>query len=104
MPVARVQLGHFGNLAGQVMTSSPAGSVFLTACSIWHRQPPKRSADVRNLLKWQAWRTTPPQRDWIIEADLNFATADFTYSNEYFSGPSQTWQSVLRTSELFMWL
>ena len=104
VPVAREQLDHFGNLAGQVMTSAPAGSVFLTAYSIWHRQPPKKSADVRNLLKWEAWRTMPPQRDWIREDDFNFATANFAYSNEYFSGPSQGWQSVLRISELFMWL
>ena len=102
--VAREQLDHFGNLAGQVMTSAPAGSVFLTAYSIWHRQPTKTSADVRNLLKWEAWRTTPPRRDWIVEDDFNFATADYSHSNDYFSGPSQKWHSVLRIAELFMWL
>lgn len=104
VPVAREELEHFGNLAGQVMTSAAAGSVFLTAYSIWHRQPTKSSAGVRNLLKWEAWRTTSPQRDWIVEADFDFARADYSYMNEYFCGGVRSGQSVLRTAELFMWL
>ena len=104
VPVAREELEHFGNLAGQVMTSSPAGTVFLTAYSIWHRQPAKRSPRVRNLLKWEAWRTTPPRRDWIVEDDFDLANADYSYTNDYLCESVQKWQSVLRNAELFMWL
>ena len=104
VPVARAELEHFGNLAGQMMTTAPAGTVFLSAYSIWHRQPAKKSTDVRNLLKWDAWRTTSPKRDWIVEADFDFATADYSYKNDYFCEAVQQWQFVLPTAELFMWL
>ena len=30
----------------------------------------------RYMLKWCYWRLAPPQRDWIVEEDFNFATAD----------------------------
>ena len=104
VPVAREELEHFGSLAGQLMTASPAGSVFLTAYPIWHRQPAKQSADVRNMLKWEAWRTAPPTRDWIIEPDFDLVNADYAYTNDYFCESVHRWQSVLRTAELFMWL
>ena len=30
---------------------------------------------VRNLLKYQYWRTVEPERDWIIEPDFDFHTS-----------------------------
>ena len=29
------------------------------------------------MLKHNYWRTVPPQRDWIIEPDFDFQTADY---------------------------
>lgn len=104
VPIAREELEHYGNLAGQLMTAAPAGSVFFTAYSIWHRQPPKKAEGVRNLLKWDCWRTVAPQRDWIAEAGFDFARADYSFENDYFSGAAHIWQSVPRVAELFLWL
>ena len=104
IPIAREELEHYGHLAGQLMTAAPAGSVFFTAYSIWHRQPPKKAGGVRNLLKWDCWRTVAPRRDWISEEGFDFARADYSFENDYFSGAAHIWQSVPRVAELFLWL
>ena len=104
VPIAREELEHFGHLAGQLMTESPAGSVFFTAYSIWHRQPRKRADGVRNLLKWDCWRTVPPQRDWILDEGFDLARADYQFESEYFADATRIWQSVPRVAELFLWL
>ena len=31
---------------------------------------------VRNLLKYQYWRTVEPERDWVIEPDFDFHTSE----------------------------
>ena len=104
VPVAREELDHFGHLASQTATIAPAGSVFVTAYSIWHRQTEKTDGSTRNLLKWEFWRTVPPKRDWIVDANFDFAHADYSYTNDYFCGPTRKWQSVLRVAEMFYWL
>jgi hypothetical protein len=104
VPIAREELDHFGHLAGQAATVAPGGSVFFTAYSIWHRQSEKIDQSTRNLLKWEFWRTAPPKRDWIVDPDFDFAGADYSYTNPYFSGATRKWQSVLRVAEMFYWL
>ncbi len=104
VPIPREELEHFGHLAGQVATVGPAGSVFFTAYSIWHRQSEKVDSSTRNVLKWVTWRTVPPKRDWIIGNDFEFTRVDYSYTNDYFCGPARKWQSVLRVSEMFYWL
>ena len=102
--IAREELDHFGQLAGQVMTTGPAGTVFVTAYSVWHRQSPKVDDSLRNLLKWEFWRTTAPKRDWIVDPNFDLAAADYSYTNEYFRGATRKWQSVPRVAEMFSWL
>ncbi len=104
VPVAREDLERFGDLAGQEMTAAPAGSVFVTAYSLWHRQPRKIDQSTRNLLKWAYWRTEQPERDWITDPNFDFAGADYTYTNDYFSGAARKWQSAPRVAEMFYWL
>ena len=104
VPISREELQHFGHLAGQVQTNGPAGSVFFTHQSIWHRQAVKTDQSVRNLLKWSFWRTVPPKRDWIADPDFNVSRADFSFDSKYFAGPARKWQSVPRTAEMFTWL
>jgi len=104
VPVAREDLERFGDLAGQEMTAAPAGSVFVTAYSLWHRQPRKIDQSTRNLLKWAYWRTEQPERDWITDPNFDFAGADYTYTNDYFCGAARKWQSAPRVAEMFYWL
>lgn len=60
-----------------VSTAAPAGSIFITAYPILHRRSHATGRGVRHLLKYNYWRTVPPQRDWIIEADFDFHTASY---------------------------
>ena len=104
VPIAREDIERFGNLAGQAATAASAGSVFVTAYSIWHRQPPKIDQSTRNLLKWVYWRTELPERDWLADPNFDFAGADYTFTNDYFCGATRKWQSVPRVAEMFYWL
>ena len=62
---------------GGVLTTAPAGSVFITIYSLLHRRTKSTASGMRNLLKWSYWRTVPPKRDWIHELDFDFHTADY---------------------------
>ena len=62
---------------GGVLTTAPAGSVFITIYSVLHRGTKSTASGMRNLLKWSYWRTVPPKRDWIHELDFDFHTADY---------------------------
>ena len=104
VPIAREDLERFGNLAGQEATAAQAGSVFVTAYSIWHRQPPKIDQSTRNLLKWAYWRTEQPERDWLADPNFDFAGADYTFTSDYFCGAARKWQSAPRVAEMFYWL
>ncbi len=103
-PITREELDHFGGIAGQISIAGSAGSVIVTDYDIWHRQSEKVDPATRNLLKWECWRTVPPTRDWVVDPDFDFHRQDYSYTNEYFQGPTRKWQSVQRTAELFYWL
>jgi hypothetical protein len=62
---------------GGVLTAVSAGSVFITIYPILHRRSASTAEGMRNLLKWNYWRTEPPQRNWIIEPDFDFHTANY---------------------------
>jgi hypothetical protein len=94
-------MGHLANIKGAIPTTAPAGSIFLTVYHIWHRRGPSTASGIRNLLKYFYWRTTPPQRDWAIEPDFDFATAQYT-------GPGgayvEQFRDTIKVSEMFLWL
>jgi hypothetical protein len=93
-------MSHYGSLRGQIPTAARAGSIFVTAYHIWHRRGPSTAAGLRNMLKYFYWRTTPPQRDWLIDPDLDFSTLKF-------SGPGnilcEQFRADIKTAELFLW-
>jgi hypothetical protein len=70
-------MGHYGNIRGTYKAASPAGSIFLTVYSIWHRRSAASAEGVRNMLKYNYWRTVAPQRDWIREPNFDFANTDY---------------------------
>jgi hypothetical protein len=71
-------MGHYGNIRGAYKAASPAGSIFLTIYSIWHRRSAASAEGVRNMLKYNYWRTSSPQRDWLTEPGFDFANADYS--------------------------
>ena len=78
----RHSMGHYGNIRGSYHALAPAGSIFLTIYSIWHRRSASTGTGVRNNLKYNYWRTAPPKRDWITEPDFDLAMADFSVGGD----------------------
>src|SRR5262249_46170108 len=52
-------MAHYGTILGSVVPAAPAGSIFLTVYSLWHRRR-RATAEggIRHLLKYNYWRTT----------------------------------------------
>lgn len=97
-------MGHYGRIRGAVLTAAPAGSIFLTVYSIWHRRSASTAHGIRNMLKYCYWRTVPPQRDWLIEPDFDFG---HDHSPSYrLEGPTfrQQFREWYDTAEMFYWL
>lgn len=94
-------MGHYGAIQGAVKTSAPAGSVFLTVYSIWHRRGLSHVKSVRNLLKYNYWRTVPPARDWCIEPDFDMATAPYHLDSPTFR---PQFRDSRDAAEMFFWL
>ena len=94
-------MGHYDKVRGSFLAAAPSGSVFITVYSIWHRRSKGRVNGTRNLLKYVYWRTTPPQRDWVVEPDFDFATADYGLQGTTFR--PQFWD-MYHASEMFYWL
>ena len=100
-------MGHYGHIAGTVSTASPAGTIFLTVYSIWHRRGRATAeatgtrSSFRNLLKYNYWRTRPPARDWIVDPEFDVSTAIFNPPG----GPLyEQFQGAIAAARLFAWL
>lgn len=94
-------MGHYGNIKGSYRAASPAGSIFLTVYSIWHRRGVSTAKGLRNMLKYNYWRTEQPQRDWIVEPDFDPGTADYTLGKPTFR---QQFRDCVDAAEMFYWL
>jgi len=70
-------MAHFGQIRGTYKAAAPAGSVFLTVYSVWHRRSASTGAELRNLLKYNYWRTTPPARDWLADPAFDPRLVDY---------------------------
>ena len=97
-------MGQYGRIQGSEHVVAPAGTIFLTVYSIWHRRGDSTGRGVRYNLKYNYWRTTPPRRDWIVEPDFDVATAN--YSSQLPIYLSDTPSAYVRSSnaEMFCWL
>lgn len=94
---------HLDRVKGTRFMEGPAGSIFITIYSIWHRRAPARSQakGVRNLLKYAYFRNTPPKRDWILEPDFDFATANYSANDIRFR---VQFRDAMDAAEMFLWL
>ena len=79
MPGSHLHRGYGGmlsrlrSLKQSVLTISPAGTIFLTVYSIWHRRSLSTSVGIRNQLNYNYFRTVKPCRDWDTDPDFNFS-------------------------------
>lgn len=93
-------MSHYGGIRKGVRTAAPAGSIFITHYSIWHRAVSSTANGIRNLLKYNYFRTTPPKRDWIVDPSLDFMDVNF---RPYVS-VLEKWYDSIQVARLFQWL
>jgi len=93
-------MGHYSGIASSVTTAAPAGSIFVTAYPIWHRRGKSTAHAIRHMLKYCYWRTAPPQRDWIIESDFDFAMAPYSLEGL----PREQFRDWYDTATMLLWL
>jgi hypothetical protein len=60
----------------------PAGTLGVHHQSILHRRGVSTATGIRHMLKYNYWRTSPPQRDWVVEPDFDFQTASYGGHNQ----------------------
>jgi len=95
-------MGHYDRIAGAFHSVAPAGSIWITAYTIWHRRPRATATGVRDMLKYNYFRQSAPVRDWIQEPGFDPKTAD--YSSPF--GPTfrEQFRESLDVAEMFAWL
>ncbi len=94
-------MGHYGGIQGSFRAAAPAGSIFITVYSIWHRRSAASGKGRRNLLKYNYWRTESPRRDWIHEPDFDLATANYKLDAPTFR---EQFRDCNDAAEMFFWL
>lgn len=94
-------MAHLGELRGGVYTAAPAGSVFLTAYNIWHRRSASTASGLRNLLKYNYWRTTAPARNWLAEPGFDPKKANYVLDRPHLR---EQFQDCYDNARMFFWL
>ena len=97
-------MGHHGRIHGSERVVPPAGSIFITVYSIWHRRSDSTATGVRNNLKYNYWRTVPPERDWVIEPGFDIATADFSLDLPIYASDTPSARFRRGAAEMLCWL
>ena len=57
--------------------AGPAGSLGIHMQTVLHRKGEATVEGTRHMLKYNYWRTVPPQRDWIVEDNFDLQTAQY---------------------------
>lgn len=92
-------MAHLRNLRLAEKTTAPAGTIFLTVYSIWHRKGPSTASCIRNMFKYNYWRSRPPRRDWIVDPDF-----DLSWPNTGGSPHFEQFKLEIEAARLFSWL
>ena len=94
-------MGHYGRIRGSVHTAVPAGSIFLTVYSIWHRRSASTATGLRNNLKYNYWRTEPPRGDWLHDPEFDASRADYNFRGTTFR---TQFRDLYDAAGMFLWL
>ena len=101
-------MGHYGNISWSERTAAPAGTIFITVYSIWHRRSASSAHGVRNMLKYLYWRMVPPKRDWKIEPDFNFDDLNdlenISYGDKAMRPSHEQFRNWHDVAKMFFWL
>ena len=93
-------MAQYSKIKPSLITVFPAGSIILTVYSIWHRRGRSTVDGLRNMLKYNFWRTSPPQRDWNTDPDFDFSRINFATDTPLFEG----FRDRPYVAEMFCWL
>ena len=95
-------MDHYRSFKGTVSTAAPAGSIFLTMYSVWHRRAASTAKRRRNLLKYWYMRTAAPTRDWITDPKLELAHA--YHRTDFNVDHRDAHRAMDDSAEMFYWL
>ncbi len=98
--IKRRYMTQYGSVRQAVQTVAPAGSIFITHYSIWHRSTTATGRGVRDLLKYNYRRTAAPRRDWVADPQCDFTKIDFSTGSQM----PEKWHDSVRVARLFLWL
>ena len=94
-------MAHYDSFRGTYKAIGPAGSIYLTHYSIWHRRAKGRADGVRYMLTGSVDRTAAPARDWVREPDLDFGAVEFGRLEPRFGEQYRAHQDG---AHMFLWL
>ena len=94
-------MAHYGEIGGTWKAIAPAGSIYLTAYSLWHRRARATWNSVRYMITSSAWRTTSPRRDWLPEPEFSIKKADYTSTAPRFG---EQVRAAHDNARMFLWL
>lgn len=86
-----------GDVAGSYHRGAPAGSITITAYSIWHRRTASTGQGIRNNLKYRYLRNTKPHRDWIVEQGFDIPGRNRVNASQIEGAPEDA-------TNMFRWL
>lgn len=95
-------MGHYDRIAGSFVSAAPAGSIWITAYTLWHRRPDALGNGTREMLKYNYFRQSAPRRDWIRESDFDPKTAD--YASPFSMTFREQFREANDAAQLFAWL
>ena len=98
--IKRRYMTQYGSIRQAVQTVAPAGSIFITHCSMWHRASSSTASGIRNLLKYSCRRTVTPRRDWVADPQCDFTKIPFGTSRQM----PEKWHDSVRVARMFLWL
>jgi len=97
------QMGHYGNIKGSYKAVAPAGSVYMHEYGLWHRGSRSTGTGIRDMLKYTYWRSSPPQRDWVIDPDFDVSMADYALGGAVPKFRAQ-FRDCQDSAEMFYWM
>lgn len=92
-------INHIRNIKMTEKTTAPAGTIFITVYAIWHRKGKSTWSGIRNLIKYNYWRTADPRRDWIVNPDYVFSWPETPPEPGF-----EQFKSEIGAARMFAWL
>ena len=92
-------MAHLRSVKLAEKTTAPAGTIFLTVYSIWHRRSSSTATGIRNMFKYNYWRTAPPRRDWPSDPDFDLSWPQ-TGGTPHF----EQFKNEIEAARMYSWL